>query len=388
MAAFQIRKIQSIIVLIIVLIAILWLFKDNISKVSVFQKHTQQFDTIKEELKDITYLEKIDNFLIKEYSKEQLLLHTIEADTYYRYKNSPVKLLNIKLTQYDEIGQKKAVLTSNRAEIRKSGDIFFKDKINIQSKNGALHEINTESLIVLSNSGQIISNSEVAYLGENAIIHAQGMEMSNNDDTMSLVGDVIINQDSGAVIETVNLFVSHDDGEKIYKSTGKTFYNSNVESVEILTKSDLETLSDSELILKAIDSGIRDKIEFAGSQALDHDIPSYEKDLANREELIESLVELTKRKPDNKISADEGMILDMNENLMQLLGRVEVLNSSGSTMNSYNLIVDQSNGGEVYKSNHPTHYQTKVSDIRAKRVHYDAKTKNVELTGGVQGVYE
>jgi len=296
MAAFQIRKIQSIIVLIIVLIAILWLFKDNISKVSVFQKHTQQFDTIKEELKDITYLEKIDNFLIKEYSKEQLLLHTIEADTYYRYKNSPVKLLNIKLTQYDEIGQKKAVLTSNRAEIRKSGDIFFKDKINIQSKNGALHEINTESLIVLSNSGQIISNSEVAYLGENAIIHAQGMEMSNNDDTMSLVGDVIINQDSGAVIETVNLFVSHDDGEKIYKSTGKTFYNSNVESVEILTKSDLETLSDSELILKAIDSGIRDKIEFAGSQALDHDIPSYEKDLANREELIGVLAGLIEAK--------------------------------------------------------------------------------------------
>jgi lipopolysaccharide export system protein LptC len=57
-------------------------------------------------------------------------------------------------------------------------------------------------------------------------------------------------------------------------------------------------------------------------------------------------------------------------------------------MNSYNLIVDQSNGGEVYKSNHPTHYQTKISDIRAKKMHYDAKTKKVELTGEVLGVYE
>jgi len=318
MAAFQIRKIQSIIVLIIVLIAILWLFQDNIAKFSVFQKHTQKFDTIKEELKDITYLEKIDNFLIKEYSKEQLLLHTIEADTYYSYKNSPVKLLNIKLTKYDEIGQKRAVLTSNRAEIRKSGDIFFKDKINIQSKNGALHEINTESLIVLSNSGQIISNSEVTYLGENAIINAQGMEMSNNDDTMSLVGDVIIEQDLGGVIESRNLFISYADGEKHYQSAEKTIY----------------------------------------------------------------------RSKENTINSDMGMDLDMNKNLMKLLGRVEVLNSSGSTMNSYNLIVDQSNGGEVYKSNHPTHYQTKVSNIRAKRVHYDAKTKNVELTGGVLGVYE
>jgi len=318
MAAFQIRKIQSIIILIIVLIAILWLFQNNIAKISVFTQNTQQFDTIKEELKDVTYLEKIDNFFIKEYSKEQLLLHTIEADTYYSYKNSPVKLLNIKLTKYDEIGQKRAVLTSNRAEIRKSGDIFFKDKINIQSNNGALHEINTESLIVLSNSGQIISNSEVTYLGENAIIKAQGMEMSNNDDTMSLVGDVIIEQDLGGVIESRNLFISYADGEKHYQSAEKTIY----------------------------------------------------------------------RSKENTINSDMGMDLDMNKNLMKLLGRVEVLNSSGSTMNSYNLIVDQSNGGEVYKSNHPTHYQTKVSDIRAKRVHYDAKTKNVELTGGVQGVYE
>ena len=318
MAAFQIRKIQLIIVFIIVLIAILWLFQDNIAKISVFQKTTQQFDTIKEEMKDIAYLEKIDNFLIKEYSKDQILLHIIEADTYYSYKNSPVQLLNIKLTTYDEVGKEKVVLTSNRAEILKSGDIFLKDEINIQSKNGVLHEINTESLIVLSNSGQIISNSEVAYLGENAIINAQGMEMSNKDDTMFLVGDIIIEQDIGGVIESRNLFITHADGEKLYQSKERTVY----------------------------------------------------------------------RSKDSTINADMGVDLDMNENLMKLLGKVEVLNSSGSKMDSYNLIVDQSNGGEVYKSNDPTHYQTKTSDIRAKRMHYDANTKKVELTGGVLGVYE
>jgi len=318
MAAFQIRKIQSIIVFIIVLIAILWLFQDNIAKISIFQKNTQQFDSIKEEMKDIAYLEKIDNFLSKEYSKEQLLLHILEADTYYNYKNSPVQLLNIKLTTYDEVGEKGVVLTSHRAEILKSGEIFFNGEINIQSKNGTLHEITTESLIVLSNSGQIKSNREVAYLGENAIIHAQGMEMSYNDDTMSLVGDVIIEQDLGGVIETRNLFISQDNGEKHYESKERTIY----------------------------------------------------------------------RSIDNTINAEMGMDLDMNENLMKLLGKVQVLNSSGSTMNSYNLIVDQSNGGEVYKSNDATHYQTKVSDIRAKRMHYDAKTKKVELMGGVLGIYE
>ena len=63
----------------------------------------------------------------------------------------------------------------------------------------------------------------------------------------------------------------------------------NTEIIETLIKSDLEKLSDSELILKAIGSGNADKIEFGGPQALDLNVPSYEKELANREELIEAL---------------------------------------------------------------------------------------------------
>ena len=318
MVAFQIRKIQSIIIFIIVLVAILWLFQDNIMEISLFQKNSQQSDNIKEEINEAAYLEKIDNFLMKEYSKEQLLLHIIEAETYSRKKNKPVELLNVKVTTYDEFGQEGVVLSSNRAEILESGEIFFNGKVNIQSKNGVSHEINTESLIVFSNRGQIKSNRKVNYLGKNAKIDAQGMEMNFEDDTMSLVGKTIINQDSGSVIETTNLFIVHVDGEKLYKSIEKTFYSSN----------------------------------------------------------------------DNKVSADKGMVLDMNENLMTLLGKVEILNSSGRTMNSYNLIIDQSNGGEVYKTSDSTHYQTQGSDIRAKRMHYDAKTKKVELMGGVLGVYE
>ena len=318
MAVFQTKKILSISAFIIVLIVILWLFQDNITKIYMLQQNIQQSDNIKEEINEAAYLEKIDNFVIKEYSNDQLLLHIVEAETYFRKKNKPVELLNIKLTTYDEVGQEGVVLTANRAEIRKSGDIFFKDEINIQSNNGILHEITTESLIVLSNSAQIISNSEVAYLSENGTIRAQGMEISDNGNTMSLVGDVIIEQDLGGVITSRNLFISHADGEKHYESKERTIY----------------------------------------------------------------------RSEDSSIIAEMGMDLDMNKNLMKLLGKVEILNSSGSKMNSYNLIVDQSNGGEVYKTNDSTHYQTKVSDIRAKRMHYDAKTKKVELMGGVLGVYE
>ena len=307
MAAFQIRKIQSIIVFIIVLIAILWLFQDNITKIYMLQQNIQQSDNIKEAINEAAYLEKIDNFVINEYSNEQLLVHIIEAETFSRKKNKPVELLNVKVTTYDEFGQKGIVLTSNRAEILESGEIFFNGEVNIQSKNGVSHEVNTESLIVFSNNGQIKSNRKVTYLGEDAKIDAQGMEMNIEDDTMSLIGKTIINQDSGSVIETINLFVSHTDGKKLYKSTEETFYNSN----------------------------------------------------------------------DNEISADKGIDLDMNGNLMKLLGKVEILNSGGSTMggstiDSYNLIVDQSNGREVYKSNGSTHYQSQVSDIRAKGMHYDA----------------
>jgi len=62
-------------------------------------------------------------------------------------------------------------------------------------------------------------------------------------------------------------------------------------SVEVLTKSELEKLSDRELILKAINSGIANKIEFGGIKVLDPTVPSYEKEVANREELIEVLAE-------------------------------------------------------------------------------------------------
>jgi len=65
MAVFQIRKIQSFIVFIIVMIAILWLFQDNIMEISLFQKNSQQSGNIKEEINEASYLEKIDNFVIK-----------------------------------------------------------------------------------------------------------------------------------------------------------------------------------------------------------------------------------------------------------------------------------------------------------------------------------
>jgi len=63
---------------------------------------------------------------------------------------------------------------------------FLMVKSTFQTKSGVLHEIDTESLIVLTNSGQIKSNREITYLAENTKINAQGMDMSIDSDTMFL----------------------------------------------------------------------------------------------------------------------------------------------------------------------------------------------------------
>ena len=318
MAVFQTKKIQSFIAFIIVLVAILWLFQDNILKISILQNKTEQLDSSNQEFKEASYLEKIDNFIIKEYSKDQILLHTVEAETYFSYKDSPVQLLKVKVKTFDETQQEGLVMTSNRAEMLKSGEMFFNGEVNIQTKSGVAHEIDTESLIVLTNSGQIKSNREITYLAENAKINAQGMDMSIDSDTMLLNGKVKIKQDSGSIINTTNLFISHAEGEKKYQSKEKTVY-----------------------------------------------VSKY-----------------------NTVNSEKGIDADMNKNLIKLLGKVEILGLSGSKIESYDLLIDQSNGGEVYKSNDSVHYQSSATNIKAKKMNYDAVTKKLELMDEVLAVYE
>ena len=318
MAVFQTKKIQSFIAFIIVLVAILWLFQDNILEISILQNKTEQLDTSNQEFKEDSYLEKIDNFIIKEYSKDQILLHTVEAETYFSYKDSPVQLLKVKVKTFDETQQEGLVMTSNRAEMLKSGEIFFNGEVNIQTKSGVAHEIDTESLIVLTNSGQIKSNREITYLAENTKINAQGMDMSIDSDTMFLNGKVKIKQDSGSIINTTNLFISHAEGEKKYQSKEKTVY-----------------------------------------------VSKY-----------------------NTVNSEKGIDADMNKNLIRLLGEVEILGLSDSKIESYDLLIDQSNGGEVYKSNDSVHYQSSATNIKAKKMNYDAVTKKLELMDEVLAVYE
>jgi len=318
MALFQTKKIQSFILFIIVLVAVLWIFQDNFLKLLASQKVTEQLVSTAEEVKETAYLEKIDNFILKEYSNQQILLHTIQADTYYSYKNSPVQILQVEVKTFNETQEEGLVLTSNRAEILKSGEMFFNGEVKIQTKTGVLHELDTESLIVLSDNGQIKSNKEVTYLGETVRIISEGMEMSIDSDTMYLTGNVKIFEDSGMTVDTKNLYISHDAGEKIYKSKEKTVY----------------------------------------------------------------------RSKDTIVNSENGIDMDMNIQLINLLGKVEVLSGPGGILKSTNVIIDQSNDGEVLKSNSLSHFKSNTVDIKAKKMHYDAVTKKLELMNRVVAVYE
>ena len=318
MALFKSKKIQSLIIAIIVLVVGIWLFQNNYLKLSVFQKKIDQSASTNLMDKETAYLEKIDNFVIKEYSEKQVLLHTIKADTYYSYKNSPIQLLNVEVKTFNESGQEGIVLTSNRAEMLKSGEMFFNGEVNIKTKSGISHELDTESLIVLTNTGKIKSNKKITYLGENSKINAQEMEMDIDSNTMFLKGGVQILQASDVKIDTTNLFISHSNGQKKYNSKSKTSYQST----------------------------------------------------------------------GNRVNSEKGFDMDANQNLMNLLGQVEILNVSGSKINTSNLIIDHSNGDEFFKSNEPSHFQSSNIDIKSKQMHYDATSKKLELTGKVFAIYE
>ena len=316
MAIFQTRKIQSFITFIIVLAAILWIYQDNILSISVLKKSTVKSELSEEQVKDRPYLEKIDNFIIKEYSSDQILLHTIEADVYKSYKDSPVQLEAVKVTKFDEKQNETLTLTSNRAVLFKSGSIHFIGEVEIKTLSGISHEIDTELLVVKGD--QIKSNRDIFYLGEKAKIKAQGMDMNSNSDLVNLNGDVEILQDSGAILTTKNLLISYSSGDKRYESNEKTVYKSN----------------------------------------------------------------------ENVVNADKGVNINMKSERTKLLGDVTIVNSFGSSLTSYDLIIDQSNGGEIFKSDSPSRFQSNTVDIKAKKMHYDAITKKLKLTDEVKATYE
>lgn len=316
MGLFRSKKIQSLLIFIIAVVAILWIFQKNLMNIFVFSPSSPNEEVVESQNTDMPYLEKIDNFIIKEYSNKQVLLHTIEAEVYKSLKSSPVQLETVRVTTFDELQNKNLTLKSDRAVIFKSGAIHFIDQVEIKTMSGISHEIDTELLIV--KDGQINSNRRIVYLGETAKIIAEGMDMDFDRDIMNLNGEVQILQDTGATIDTKDLLINQEGGVKKYVSKEPTVYRSN----------------------------------------------------------------------QNIVNADKGIDVDMNSKLTKLLGNVDILDGSGSSLKSYDLIIDQSNGGEIFMSDSPSRFKSSTVDIKSKKMHYDAISKKLKLMDEVVAVYE
>ena len=227
-------------------------------------------------------------------------------------------MLKVEVKTFDKKQQEGVTLNANLAEINKDGEIFFNGKVLIETINDAIHEVSTESLMYLSNDGQLLSNNDVVYTGESSIINSQGMSMNVNSDKLLLSGDVHIEYESGSLLDSSNLLINHTNDEKVYQSSEMTIYQST----------------------------------------------------------------------DNEITADSGFIMNMNNNLTSLLGNVKIIGKKGTSLYSSNLIVDQSNGSEVYKTNEPTRYNSPESSISSNKMYYDTGSEKIKLIGNVVAIYE
>ena len=318
MGLFQTKKIQLLIILIIAFIAIIWIFQENYLNAYNLKKLNNQTVLIDASNEVKPYLEKIENFAINEYSDNEKIMYSINADKYFSYKNSPIELLEVELKTFDDLQKEGVIMLSKRAKILDSGEIIFNGSVNIETLNNIYHEIDSDSLTFHSKIGTIESNSNVLYQGERAKINAKGMLMNIDNDNLLLKDSVSINHESGSIIDTSNLSVNHSSGEKIYSSETKTFY----------------------------------------------------------------------RSFENEITAESGLIMDMNKNLTNLLGEVNMLEKSGTKIKTSNLLIDNSNDREIYETNQTTEYISEQSYIKSNKMYYDVFSKKINLSGDIFAVYE
>jgi LPS export ABC transporter protein LptC len=317
---FQLKHNLLITIFIIVIIASVgFLMKDSFY--AFWHSSNQKSNTLtinkKTAPEAMAYIEKIDKFALQEFDENQKLSHFVTADSYFNFKNSPALLINPQVTTYDKNGKSNHMLKSKRANYLDSGEVRFTGQVDISSSNGIAYKMNTQELLVDTNTDDLTSHKEVTYLGEKVKIIAQGMYMKTKDNKMQLTGDAHIIQNSGQNILTKDLYIDESNNQKHYYSDNKTTYLSTA----------------------------------------------------------------------NKIYA-EGVDMNMQTELTQLLGKVNIVQTSGATIKTNNLTLDQANGQEIYRTDGKIHYQSNVADIKATGMNYDVIQQKIKFSGGVEGRYD
>jgi LPS export ABC transporter protein LptC len=381
MAELQLKNNLKIIVTIIVVIGFMGILINTTQFAQDFftKKDTQKTEDNKTNTNSVSYIEKIDNFEMQEFDDDQQIKQYIEAKTYHKYNNSPAVLLTPRVTIYNQDQSVDYLLNSERANILDNGDIKFIGKVDIKSHSGFGHNLRTEELLAESGTNNLVSNTEVNYYSDRAEMRADsGMHMDTKKDKMNLLGKTEIILDKSKIINTKNLVIDKSEGKELYSSKFATTYTDNSDkfssdSIDIDMIADIFHLNGKVKILHGSDLTIN-----TNNLVLDQ---------SNDKERYYSKHDTEYLTGNNKVYS-EAIESDMKTKISHLYGKVTLLQNSGSKIQTSDLVVDSSDGKEVYKTDKKVHYRLGASNMNAVGMYYDAINQLINLTGGVTGRYE
>jgi len=174
----------------------------------------------------------IENFSIQEFDKGYRLSRLIESESYINYKDKPGLMKNPKVTSFGETSNiVDYVLKADKGLYLDSGDFLFTGSVNVESKTGIKHIMESNSILYKKDTEEIISQDEVTYLGQNDVMIADGMHMNPNNDNIKTIGKTKINRDTGGEILSKDVVVDKTKNKNIFHSKEKTTYISEKDRV-------------------------------------------------------------------------------------------------------------------------------------------------------------
>lgn len=314
--SFQLKRNLLITILLLVLVGIIGLLVSALVPLFTPPQPTPVLKTQSVVASDEHYIEKIDNFSVQGFDAKNQLRHLIEAQHYFSLENSPALLIAPKVRVFNEAGVEDYVLNAKRAYYANNAQIQFIGEVDIHSKTGISHTINTPMLVVDTTTYDLKATLPITYTDTRITADAQGMYMQPNGEKIELTGKTKIVQENGSQLLTKNIYIDRANGKQHYYSKHNTIYVTENGKV------------------------------YAG-----------------------------------------GMDMDGHQALLRLWGNVKILPNSGSQIYTKDLTIDQSSGQDIYQTQHNIHYQSKVADIHAKGMRYEAHEQKIKLTGGVFGRY-
>jgi lipopolysaccharide export system protein LptC len=206
---------------------------------------------------------------------------------------------------------------------------------------------------------------------------SKGLRVQSDGKKVNLLGKVFIQGANGKNIKTRNLLIDQRGTRKRYFSKYKTLYISEFDTIHaggLDAKNNLTHLLGRVNIVQR--SGIKIKTKRLSIDQTKGKAVYYSKNTT------------VYTSPNNTVRAKKGMNMDTKKQKINLWGAVKITQKSGATIDTQDLLIDQSDNNEIYQTQEKIHYRSEFSDIQAVGMQYDGKKQRIELTGGVVGRYE